>query len=154
MNADPAISALIREVLAEELSRLKPGKTPINSASPKSLQEETVSITNDADLQAFVARLLDLAEDSSKRQNIRQGRLVFKLANVSASAIQQVPVSSDKPSANAATVTFDKGFLSERQVDQLSNDTTRIQIGKRVTMTPLAKDRLRQRGIKIERTDS
>lgn len=154
MNADPSISALIREVLAEELSRLKPGAVPAKEVFSRSAREETVSIASDADLQAFVKRLLDMSDNGSKKQDIRQGRLVFRLAGSGVSDRASAPVAQNaETTSTASVVTIDQGFFSERQVDQLPNGTTRVKIGKRVTMTPLARDRLRQRDIKLERTE-
>jgi hypothetical protein len=50
------------------------------------------------------------------------------------------------------TVRLDRGVVSERKVDGLPKGTRILQIASGVKLTPLAKDRLRQRGIKIERT--
>ncbi len=148
MSADPSISALIREVLAEELSRLKPGSAKPQGTASSSVHAEQVSISNDADLQAFVARLLEIAKDGAKRRDLEQGRLVFRLAGGGHTAGP-----TPEPTQTSQIVSVDQGFFSERQVDQLPGDTRRIRLGKRVKMTPLARDRLRQRDIVIERIE-
>lgn len=156
MSSDAAMSTLIREVLAEELARLKPGR-PQGVGTPRpSSTEEYVSITNDADLQAFVSRLVAVMDDGSRRQDIKQGRLVFRLGEKANTAIPPLPIASSNGASTAqasSAVTIENGIFSERQVDQLSRDVTHIRLGKRVKMTPLARDRLRQRGIVIERTE-
>lgn len=148
MIADPSISALIREVLAEELSRLKSGGEQTQATSAPGVHTEQVSITTDADLQAFVARVLGMAKDNTKRRDLEQGRFVFRLAGDGHTSDTAPNTSQPSPIASV-----DQGFFSERQVDQLPGDTQRIRLGKRVKMTPLARDRLRQRGILIERTE-
>lgn len=145
---DAALSSLIREVLAEELARLRPAAP---AAAPV---EERVSIAGDSDLQAFVRRLLALAADPDKRKALEDGRMVFKLAGGSISAASTVsspaPSRSDRP---GAVEVIERGFVSERQVDRMYRDVRRVVLGKAVKLTPLARDRLRQRGIAIERID-
>jgi len=148
VNADPSISALIREVLAEELARLKSSKAHGQGTTTPAIQAEQVSISSDADLQAFVARLLEMAKDNTKWRDLEQGRLVFRLASGG-----HTPDWEPDAIQTSQIVSVDQGFFSERQVDQLAGDTRRIRLGKRVKMTPLARDRLRQRGIAIERIE-
>ncbi len=136
MTADPMIAALVREVLSEELSRIRGDKGNVpGSPSPR---EERVSITGDADLQALVKRVLSMADDPAQRKGLIDGDIVFRLANKSAVATGQ-------------SAQFDRGLLSERLVDQLPAGTKKVLLGKHVQTTPLARDRLRQRGISIER---
>jgi hypothetical protein len=146
---DDNVRKMIREVLAEELRRAK--AEVHGAAAPR---HEVVSIKSDADLAEFVARLMKLASDGKTRGDIEQGRLVFRLGG-------QQPSSDPAGSAPAArlaspvtggTVRLDRGVVSERKVDGLPKGTRILQIASGVKLTPLAKDRLRQRGIKIERT--
>ena len=171
--ADPAVAELIREVLAEELARLRSG-----------VCEERVRVASDADLAAFAKRVLALADDRKAREAFENGKLVFRLdssgaagsvagAGTAADGVRSggagkslarggggVASGSDFPSSPAAsgssqamghTEVIERGLLSERQVDRLPRETTRVRIGRNVTMTPLARDRLRRRGIAIER---
>ena len=146
--ADPAIAALIREVLAEELARIAKDKAPSGSAT-SSMREEHVTIAADGDLQKFARQVLKYAADPKLREDIEQGRLVFRLAGAGADTCATPP----SPPRRADETTVETGIISERQVDQLPKDTRKLRITKRVRLTPLARDRLRQRGISIERME-
>jgi hypothetical protein len=141
---DDSVRRLIREVLAEELRRMKAETAPMPG-----VHEEAVSIGSDADLAVFVAKLMKLAGDAKARRDIEQGRVVFRLAGQG----QKPSGSAAEPAAPAGdTVRMERGVVSERQVDALPKGTRILRAGKDVKLTPLAKDRLRHRGIKIERT--
>ena len=72
---------VIRELLAEQLAALEQsGAKPSNSG----VHEELVSIASDADLNAFAARVLSLADDEQGRRALESGRHVFRLAKGSA----------------------------------------------------------------------
>ena len=144
--ADPAIAALIREVLAEELARMAREKAPAGVARP--VREEHVNIATDADLQAFARKVLKHAGDPKSRDDIEHGRLVFRLA----SGANTAPRTAE-PSSHGSETTIETGIISERQVDRLPKDTKKLRIMKRVRLTPLARDRLRHRGISIERME-
>jgi len=143
---DDSVRSLIREVLAEELKRFKAGRRDTSSGA----REETVAIGSDADLAGFVTRLLGLAADSKTRRDIEQGRLVFRLAG-GAGRSPAVASASASTAQAGDTVRMDRGVMSERQVDALPKGTRTLLAGRDVKLTPLARDRLRQRGIKIER---
>ncbi len=154
--ADPMIASLVREVLAEELARLRAERG--GGAKPKAgVREEPVRIANDDDLKAFVRRLLMLVDDGESRRAIEQNRLIFRLqGGLAASGASQTNAASAtaptaRQSPNAAMEVVENGFFSERQADRLPQGTRKLRIGKTVRMTPLALDRLRQRGISIER---
>lgn len=154
--SDPAIAALIREVLAEELGKLK-GATPAKSPSRgDNVRHENVAVTSDADLAAFATRLLRAADNPKTRRDIEQGRLVFHLAGAMPAAPGSQPAAPQpaEVSHHGGTFVVETGFFSERQVDKLPKDTRTIRLGKRVKLTPLARDRLSHRRIKIERTDT
>ena len=75
------IRAMVRDVLAEEsaicaeLGLFRPEQ----GVPRRQVREETVSIRSDADLRAFVARLLEILKDGRSREEIEQGRWVFRL---------------------------------------------------------------------------
>ena len=141
------IASLVREVLAEELARLRAER----GGQPRpNVREETVRIGNDDELRAFVGRVLKLADDRETRRAIEQNRLVFRLQGAAAGPSVS---SRAAPTAAGHTEVIERGFFSERQADQLPKDTKKVCIGKAVRLTPLARDRLRQRGISIERMD-
>ena len=163
MAADPAIAELIREVLAEELARLRPD-----------LREERVRVVDDADLAAFAGRVLAMADDRAAREAFEHGTLVFRLDSAPGhagragagadigrvqgargSGLPGAPSSGIAAAGSVAgdTVVVESGLVSERHVDRLPPGTTRLRLGRRARMTPLARDRLRRRGIVAERTD-
>jgi hypothetical protein len=148
MTSD-TVRAIIREVLAEELQRLKAGRRTGGAPRPQ-VREERVSIASDADLAAFVGRLLELARDGQARREIEDKRHVFRLAAGGlAPAPGETAASPARPVAHAARI--DAGMVSERQIDALPPGTTQVIIGRSVRLTPLARDRARARGITLER---
>ena len=170
---DSAVAELIREVLAEELARLRTGT-----------REERVRIVNDADLAAFAKRMLALADDREAREALEKGALVFRLdagagaaggvgradsaadgarsgetrghrtrggADASGPASPSSPAATGSPEATGHTEVIEQGLLTERRVDRLPRGTARVRLGSNVRMTPLARDSLRRRRIAIER---
>ena len=164
-TTDPAVAELIREVLAEELARLQAG-----------VREERVRIADDADLAAFARRMLAVADDRAARDALENGRLVFRLdagaedtvsgasgrsagsdrvrgGREAAALAGLPPPAASVPGAGGHAEVIAHGLLSERRVDRLPRGTARIRLGRSVRLTPLARDRLRRRGIAIERGD-
>ena len=148
--SDPAIQALIREVLAEELAKL--GRDRKTAGGGDDVRVEHVSVGSDAELGRLVARVLELAGNPKTRRDLEQGRLVFRLAGAQAGETSERRDEARAPAAGE-TATIESGVLSERQVDRLPKETRRLMLGKAVKLTPLARDRLGHRGIRIERTD-
>ena len=149
---DPEVAALVREVLAEEVARLRAEKGA-RAAGAGTVREERVRIRSDADLRDFAARVLAMAEDAEARRALAAGRIVFRLDGAA-------PESGGRSAStgNAArmaepgsTEVVEDGLFSERQAERLPPETTRVRLGRNVKMTPLARDRLRRRGIVIER---
>ena len=162
-TTDPAVAELIREVLAEELVRLR-----------SAVREERVRIADDTDLAAFAKRVLAVADDRRAREALESGRLVFRLDAGAGSAAgtagrydswdgrvrngrEPGAVAASSPATVSTqgsaghTETIESGLLSERHVDRLPRGTARVRLGRGVKLTPLARDRLRRRGIAIER---
>ena len=135
------IREIIREVLAEEIASLRRPAT----------REERVAIASDSDLARFVARLLDLANDAELRREISEGRYVFRLGNGNA-ARPEARQSRTPAAPLSRAVRFDSGVVTERHVDSLAEDIRSISVSKGVRFTPLARDRLRSRGIDVERS--
>jgi hypothetical protein len=155
--ADDAIRLMIRQALAEELGKLRRDGLLAGSVRQQQRREEVVSIRSDSELAAFVQRLADILKDGKSRQEIETGRWVFRLGNPEARG--ETGASLDRrgavPSAAApaaAVARIDRGVLSERQIEALPEGTTRLSVGRSVRLTPLALDRLRQRGITLERS--
>jgi hypothetical protein len=100
---------------------------------------EMVSLRTDADLAAFVLRLLHLFENPRHRDALRAGRLRFRLAPAS------VP-GSVRPSHRV-----DKGAVTEATVIAAARAGARLVLGPRAVLTPLARDRARAAGVEIEK---
>ena len=153
---DAMLCSLIREVLAEELARIRSEKKSAGGsvASAARVREEAVTIAGDGDLQAFARRILTMADNPDERRRLQAGELVFRLAGRSGGGIGAPAPSGQVAGGQAAAgpaERIERGLLSERQVDRLPAGTTLLQLGKEARMTPLARDRLRRRGIRIER---
>ncbi len=141
---DSDIRSLVRQVLSEELAKLRP-------AANAPTREEAVRIADDRDLDRFVRRILTLSSDGATRRAIEEGRLVFRLSDGPTPSVANSRANSSQPTT--ASQRIDKGFVSERQIDALPEGTKVLQVSKAVRFTPLGRDRLRQRGIAIERSE-
>jgi hypothetical protein len=163
-----AVRAVIREVLAELLpaavspgpaqptaahptpARPVPAPEPVPHAAPAqpglaypvsedAQSVETVSLRTDADLGAFVRRLLHLFENPKHRDELRSGRLRFRLATVAV------------PGSAQPAHRVEKGAVTEAMVAEAAKAGARLVLGRRAVLTPLARDRARGAGVEIER---
>ncbi len=131
------LRALVREVIRD----LLPNGLPVI---------ETVNLSTDDDLAAFVKRLLDLDQD--QREEIRSGRKRFRLA-----AVPAVPVlgGSENGTERAAGSTpvrrIERGAVTEAVVSQAARAGERLVLGRGAVLTPLARDRARASGVPIEK---
>jgi len=140
---------MIRQILSEELAALR--KEP--ALAPQT-RDEVVSVRTNAELAAFVKRLLSLAQDSRLRADIEAGRHVFRLATGGQAPLKAHEPLTPSPSARSGPVRFETGLITEKEVASFPDDLRSLSIGKAVRFTPLARDELRRRGVKIERTTS
>jgi hypothetical protein len=115
------LRGLVREVLKEAMA---------NRAAPKQ-GTEAVRIGSDAELQAFIARL----SSPGVIETIRAGKLRFTLSPV------------HLPAAASDTL---EGVISEQRISSLAAKGTLV-LGPTAVLTPLARDRARKLGLKIER---
>jgi hypothetical protein len=145
--SDPMLAQIVREVLAEELARLRGANA--ETAVGAERREIAVTITGDGDLQDLVRRIIALCEKPEELQRLKAGKTVFCLS----AATGGEATAGTPPAASGAAARIEHGLLSERQVDRLAPGTERVILGKAVRTTPLARDRLRQRGISIERIE-
>ena len=143
-------------MLAEELGKLKGARPAKAAGRGDDVRHETVSIASDADLAAFAARLLKAADNPKTRRDIEQGRLVFRLAGA-------MPNAACAATGRPATRRYLTPWRDSRHRDRLllrapgrqaAEGNRTVRLGKRVKLTPLARDRLSHRRIKIERTDT
>ncbi len=154
-----AVRAMVRDALRELLpamaarpapaaaAPLPPSPPPAAQAAPPNGRVATrgeprvaprieeVSLTSDAELSAFVTRLLDRAAD------VRAGLLQFRLRTAT-------PYGT--PTAGRH-LRVDKGAVTEAMVNRAAKEGVALLLARRVVATPLALDRARDLGVRIER---
>jgi hypothetical protein len=148
------LRSLVREVIRDLLPHGLP-------------DTETVNLSTDADLAAFVSRLLDL--DPDEREAVRSGRKRFRLVPttapvppatpVQATPVQAAPAQVSAPAAPAkaapapagAVRRIERGAVTERTVEAAARAGERLVLGRGAVLTPLARDRARSGGVEIER---
>ncbi len=111
---------------------------PVNAAGRS--RTETVRITGNTDLQGFALRLLDVFDNPKTREDLRTGRLRFELAGGVAT-----------PAAPGAVQRIEKGAVTERKIAAAAESGTRLVLGRRAVLTPLARDKARTLGVLIEK---
>ncbi len=139
------LRTMIREILIEELGKLR------SLPTKPQIHEEIVSIKNNSDLSLFVCRILEMAQDGRIKADIVSGRHVFKLTTETSSPFPAYQPVVSHPNPPPQTVFFETGLITEKDVSRLPPNLTRLDIGKTINFTPLARDELRRKGIKIER---
>jgi hypothetical protein len=140
------LRSLIRDMLSEELARIRPG---LPAVTPH-VTEEMVTIRSSADLNAFAQKLLTTAKDGRACANIIEGHHRFRLSHEG-----PAPIMAHQPMAPAtnavAPAHFSSGTVSERDITSLPKGTRSVRAAKTVRFTPLARDEMRRRDIKVER---
>jgi hypothetical protein len=132
------LRALVREVIRDVL----PKGLPVT---------ETVNLSTDEDLAAFVIWLLDL--DPDQREELRSGRKRFRLAT--AAATPAAPAASSAPpdpGLGASPVRrIERGAVTEALINRAARAGERLVLGRGAVLTPLARDRARAGGVPIEK---
>ena len=152
MNELDELRALVREVIRDVL----PKGLPVT---------ETVNLSTDQDLAAFVNRLLDV--DPDQREELRSGRKRFRLAappasSVPAAAGRAGPASAGSGSAGSVNGAeragestpvrrIERGAVTEAVVTAAARAGERLVLGRGAVLTPLARDRARASGVPIEK---
>jgi hypothetical protein len=140
---------VVREVVAEAAgppaagSAVRPPAAPEPTGAARAgtrTRRETVRITGDADLHAFVLRLLELFENPKTREDLRAGRLGFDLAGGVAA-----------PAAPGAVERVERGAVTERVVSAAASRGTRLVLGPAAVLTPLAREKARALGVLVEK---
>ena len=139
-----ALRALVREVIRDVLPSGLGGGLPVT---------ETVNLSTDDDLGAFVRRLLDL--EPAEREELRSGRKRFRLAARSAPASLAAPAGRGDEAVRAGEATavrrIERGAVTEAVVSAAARDGQRLVLGRGAMLTPLARDRARASGVQIEK---
>jgi hypothetical protein len=146
MTDPDELRALVREVIRDVL--------------PQGLSvTETVNLSTDEDLEAFVKRLLDL--EPAEREQLRSGRKRFRLAaapatqTVQTSPAPPVPAAAVSEAERAGGSTpvrrIERGAVTEAVINQAVRAGERLVLGRGAVLTPLARDRARASGVPIER---
>ena len=144
MSDADELRALVREVIRDVL--------------PQGLVvTETVNLSTDEDLAAFVKRLLDL--DPGQREELRSGRKRFRLASPRAPS---VPAGAGQAGAghsngaeragpSAPVRRIERGAVTEAVIAAAARAGERLVLGRGAVLTPLARDRARASGVQIEK---
>jgi len=136
------LRALVREVIRDVL----PNGLPVT---------ETVNLSTDEDLAAFVKRLLDL--DADQREELRSGRKRFRLAAFPAPLAPPAPPAPSIPPAPSAPAgtgpvrRIERGAVTEAVINQAARAGERLVLGRAAVLTPLARDRARASGVQIDK---
>ena len=144
MSDNEELRALVREVIRDVL--------------PQGLGvTETVNLSTDEDLAAFVKRLLDL--DPGQREELRSGRKRFRLSSPRAPS---VPAGAGQAGAghsngaeragpSAPVRRIERGAVTEAVIAAAARAGERLVLGRGAVLTPLARDRARASGVQIEK---
>ncbi len=135
------IRTMIRQILIEELRNY-------GNVSNQKYRSEVVSVGSSSDLNSFALKVLDIAKSRDLGSDIQSGDFQFVLDNQKSVGAASV---NTRNLAGSGSTVFEKSLVSERDVARLTPDITSVVIGKNVCFTPLAKDEIRRRGIKVER---
>lgn len=122
------LRSMVREVLREALAQRGGAVAPQAGA-------EAVRLADDRDLAAFIARITA----PGVVEQVRSGALRFTLGSITAAA--------PAPAGGPAPLT---GVVTEQKIEQLKGAGTLV-LAPGAVITPLARDRARSLGLKIER---
>jgi hypothetical protein len=142
------LRALVRELVAEVLPEL-----------PSRAEVRPVHIATDADLARLVTTLVHLVSDQRVLERLASGQLRFTLANRPAVDVIDGDDSGASESAGPSSAVrsqsvlqVDKGAVTERVIAQAVAQGSRIVLGKKAVLTPLAREHARRNNIELERT--
>jgi phosphohistidine swiveling domain-containing protein len=138
------IRKIIRELLVEEIALINKESVSLDQ---KTTREEIVSIKTDEDLMNFVKKILNIVKETDGFSNIENGDIIFHL-DVPSSANLNSRSCTSHPTSNK----IEDGLITEYDIAKLDGNITVLQVLKNAKLTPLAKDELRKKGIKMERT--
>jgi hypothetical protein len=137
--------AIIREILLEELGNYV--DAPTNES-----HTEHISINSNSDIKAFALQVLEISQTRDLKNDLQSGKVQFILdrGQDTVGDRGKVPARPQQP-GNSDPVHFQKGLVTEKDISKLAVNITSINASNAVFFTPLAKDEIRRRGLKIER---
>ena len=138
------IRKIIRELLVEEIASINKESVSLDQ---KTTREVIVSIRTDEDLMKFVKKILNIVKETDGFSNIENGDIIFHL-DVPSSANLNSRSCTSHPTSNK----IEDVLITEYNIAKLDENITVLQVLKNTKLTPLAKDELRKKGIKMERT--
>jgi hypothetical protein len=121
-----------------------PGTSPGEAVQP-------VRLGSDQELHEFVLRLLQLAEEPQRRQDLLAGRLRFTLAPAASASKNGTLAPAGPPAATAVIRRVEKGAVTERAVIAAAKAGHRLVLGPGAVLTPLARDKARALGVPVEK---
>jgi hypothetical protein len=137
------LRALVREVVRDAVAGVVPTPAPTVPAptgplaTDEKARTDTVRIATNEDLDAFVRQLLRLFENPKTRDDLRAGRLSFRLAR--------------NGRGTPATRRIDSGAVTERHIADMAESGGVLVLGHKAVLTPLAREKARAVGITIEK---
>ena len=156
----------LREALPEGTNSLTKRNVPncqlmkhiLSSISEDDKSPVVVKVDNDRQLNLFVKELAQCLQDQNVQALISAGRLNFKLqTNQNGSRHHNTGNTARRSSLKNAPVNrqteidLDKGVLTESKILTLAKTKQRIEIDRKVVVTPLAMERARKVGLEILR---
>ena len=144
MSENEELRALVREVIRDVL--------------PQGLAvTETVNLSTDEDLAAFVKRILNL--DPGQREELRSGRKRFRLAGPQARSVPAgagqsgagLVSGAERAGPSAPVRHIERGAVTEAVIAAAARAGERLVLGRGAVLTPLARDRARASGVQIEK---
>jgi len=141
MSLPPAESDLLRQMVRQVLLEIVPQAMAAAPEAPGAA-DETVTIANDSDLQAFARRVA--ASSDATRAAIAGGEMRFHLAAAA-------PPAEPATVAPGNVVRIESGAVTERHVREAAGAGSSIRLGRKAVLTPLARDRARAAGVEITR---
>ena len=150
---DQQLRAVIRQTLTEILGpggdkRLSNLIHDTNRNAPQQLSRQTdmfVRVNDDTELGWLVHRVIELCADPHQRQALSQGTLRFRLAD-------SPPPLSPNTSTPGQPIAVDKGAITEAVVRRAAKTGSRLLLGPRAVMTPLAREAAQSLGVVVEMT--
>ncbi len=143
---------VIRELLLEELGKIKENTS--SSETNNSPRAEKVTISSSADLCRFATNVLSLAKDPNIANQIERGNYPFRLVTTAGVSMSSMEAGSHNSQPGVTQKYFEKGIVTEKNIAALPAEVREVSCGTSVCLTPLARDAIRRREIKIVRKSS